>query len=72
MPVWSAHGQLPFGSRGRPSRRSPMMLRCTWLVPPAMRPPGAASMPDAAGPSSEASAAGQVARAASPRRTSAP
>ena len=28
-----------------------MMLRCTWLVPPAMRPPGAASMPVASLPS---------------------
>ncbi len=29
-----------------------MMLRWTSLVPPAIRPPGAASMPDASGPSS--------------------
>ena len=29
-----------------------MMLRCTWLVPPAMRPPGAASIPSAPAPSS--------------------
>ena len=33
-----------------------MMLRCTWLVPPAIRPPGAASMPMASGPSTMASA----------------
>ena len=33
-----------------------MMLRCTWLVPPAMRPPGAASIPAASGPASIASA----------------
>ena len=39
-----------FGSRGRPSRRSPMMLRWTWLVPPAMRPAGAASSPAVSGP----------------------
>ena len=28
-----------------------MMLRWIWLVPPAILPPGAASMPDAPGPS---------------------
>ena len=31
------------GSFGSPSRRSPMMFFCTWVVPPAMRPPGAPS-----------------------------
>ena len=37
-----------------------MMLRCTWLVPPAMRPPGAASRPAASGPSSIAVGTGRV------------
>ena len=46
----------PFGSRGSPSSRSPMIFLWTWLVPPAMRPPGACSMPKASGPSSIVSA----------------
>ena len=29
------------GAFGRPRMRSPMMFFCTWVVPPAMRPPGA-------------------------------
>ena len=33
-----------------------MMLRWTWLVPPAIRPPGAPSMPSAPDPSSMLSA----------------
>ena len=48
------------GSRGRPSRRSPMMLRCTWLVPPAMRPAGDASNPTVSEPLSIASGAAGV------------
>ena len=38
-----------------------MMLRCTWLVPPAIRPPGAASMPADVGAVEHGVGAGQVA-----------
>ena len=48
------------GSRGSPSSRSPMMVRWIWLVPPAMRPAGAASTPSASGPSSRLRAPGDV------------
>ena len=41
---------------GGPSRRSPMMFFCTWVVPPAMRPPGAPSTRADAPPASIASA----------------
>ena len=39
-----------------------MMLRCTWLVPPAMRPAGEASRPSVSGPSSIAAAPAVSAR----------
>ena len=41
-----------------------MMLRCTWLVPPAMRPAGEASRPAVSGPSSIAVGAQRCRRAA--------
>ena len=38
-----------------------MMLRWIWLVPPAILPPGAASMPDAPGPSTVLAGAAEAA-----------
>ena len=57
--VLAAEDRL-YGSFGRPSRRSPMMFFCTWVVPPAIRPPGAPSSRAAAPPSSIECGAGQV------------
>ena len=42
-------GHELLGALGSPRSRSPMMFFCTWVVPPAMRPPGAPSSRWAAG-----------------------
>ena len=61
-------GHRGFGSRGRPSRRSPMMLCWISLVPPMIDVARDVSNPSAHRPSSIASLSPGISRASGPRR----